>query len=540
MALNPASILAQLEEEEDLDGPEDFSSKPLRAFDDMLRCPICRCLMSIPVLLSSCQHNFCSECVRGHLRNTNAKNECPIRYCCQPFQERDIIPNQYLGKLILIYETEVRDNILRLEEDANNSSDVEGRKSSDEEDSEKEEDVEDDEAFEAPAQNFLQKPKFKKTQAAVVFPEARIPPLNLHMMKLPQLRAEVQKHGLSAKGDKLELERRYHRYKQLYEAELDSDQKRSIAQIVKQVEKEEQSLLNTKKKKSSGNIFRSSSKKVQAATQAKQKAGFLMLAASMQQSVQGSSNRPNDAQSKAEMCFKAWRKVYSKRLGRPYYYNTMTRMGQFEPPVQPEPAVEPTPDSMPELDPKQDGAEKPSLDRPESSSTLKGVEVPETLGGLSRDEQSLHTPSPLRKSSRKRKAITPLLSGREVRSSGQPSTTKGGNSSLRNTSAKPSSKTEAMNAKTGKHTIVEKPMSNRSVERKKKKPLAAGQKRLSRATMSSQSTPKASSKEEATCFICGKTGSTRWVTLHIDKCLQSSENTTTHSPAPDRSASPSF
>ena len=538
MSFNPASILAQLEEEEDLDGPEDFSSKSLRAFDDMLRCPICRCLMSIPVLLSSCQHNFCSECVRGHLRNTNAKNECPIRYCCQPFQERDIIPNQYLGKVITLYDTEVRNNILRLEEDGNNS--VEGRESSDEEDCGQEEDIDDNDVFEAPEQNFLKKHKFKKAQTAVVFPEARIPPLNLHMMKLPQLRAEVQKHGLSAKGDKLELERRYYRYKQLYEAELDSDQKRSIAEIVEQVEKEEQSLLNTKKKKSSGIIFRSSSKTLKANAQEKQKAGFVMLTASMQPSMGGLSYRLNDAQSKAKVYFKAWRKIYSKRLGRPYYYNTMTRMGQFEPPVQPELETEPAPESVPDADPGQDGVEKPSLDRSEPSSSLKSVEMRETFGGLSRDKQSLHTPSPLRKSSRKRKAITPVLSGQDVSSPRQPSTTKGDNTSVRNSSAKRSSKMEALKAKTGKHTIVEKSVSRRAVDEKKKKTLLAGQKRLSTATISSQSTAKVSSKEEATCFICGKVGSTRWVTLHIDKCLQSSENITTHSPSPDRSSSPSF
>ena len=99
-----------------MDGPEDFEAKPLRYFDDMLRCSICRCLMNIPVILSGCDHNFCSECVRGHLRSKHSKNECPLRYCSKPFQERDIIPNKFLQKLIRKYREETRDAILGLEE----------------------------------------------------------------------------------------------------------------------------------------------------------------------------------------------------------------------------------------------------------------------------------------------------------------------------------------------------------------------------------------------------------------------------------------
>ena len=56
---------------------------------------------------------------------------------------------------------------------------------------------------------------------------------------MPALRKELKKNGLSSTGDKALLIKRWERYQQLYNAELDSSSKRSISKIRRQVELEE-------------------------------------------------------------------------------------------------------------------------------------------------------------------------------------------------------------------------------------------------------------------------------------------------------------
>ena len=104
----PAEILAAFEEEAgEVDTPEDFESRRLRAFDDLLRCPICHSLMNVPVFLKNCNHSFCSTCVRGHYHK---KNQCPLRYCSKEFSLSDIVPNIALEKIIQNYRGEDENN----------------------------------------------------------------------------------------------------------------------------------------------------------------------------------------------------------------------------------------------------------------------------------------------------------------------------------------------------------------------------------------------------------------------------------------------
>ena len=42
----------------------------LQNFDLSFRCPICCEIFTNPVVLVSCMHNFCSLCIRNHLRTT--------------------------------------------------------------------------------------------------------------------------------------------------------------------------------------------------------------------------------------------------------------------------------------------------------------------------------------------------------------------------------------------------------------------------------------------------------------------------------------
>ena len=44
--------------------------RDLSAFDLSMRCSICKDLFQSPVSLMPCLHNFCSLCVRDHLKST--------------------------------------------------------------------------------------------------------------------------------------------------------------------------------------------------------------------------------------------------------------------------------------------------------------------------------------------------------------------------------------------------------------------------------------------------------------------------------------
>ena len=113
-----ADILAAFEEQEgEVDVPEDFESRLLQTFDDLLRCQICHALMNVPVFLKKCNHSFCSTCVRGHYHR---QNRCPLRYCSTEFSLADIVPNMALEKIIKCYrglndEAGARDVVLRLQ-----------------------------------------------------------------------------------------------------------------------------------------------------------------------------------------------------------------------------------------------------------------------------------------------------------------------------------------------------------------------------------------------------------------------------------------
>jgi len=79
-----STIKQQIQYEDPTKVPPDetsFTTKPhfstqnefhvnLQNFDLSYRCPICCEIFSNPVMLVSCVHNFCSLCIRNHLRTT--------------------------------------------------------------------------------------------------------------------------------------------------------------------------------------------------------------------------------------------------------------------------------------------------------------------------------------------------------------------------------------------------------------------------------------------------------------------------------------
>ena len=509
---NANDILARFEEEEDLDGPEDFEAKPLRYFDDMLRCSICRCLMNIPVILSGCDHNFCSECVRGHLRSKHSKNECPLRYCSKPFQERDIIPNKFLQKLIRKYREETRDAILGLEErcgggggggDDEGSSDGEGSEDAH------------SRSTAAATGNFLRQAAGKAAAGDDRVPEGRIAPLNMHMLKLPKLRLELQKHGLSTKGDRGELCWRYDRFKQLYEAELDSDAKRTVAKILRQVEKEEAS----RTKLGKGKKQKPPSKSAQLKLDAQRRAGFQRLAQNAgNASVGVADGTALTKRQKAELCFQSWRKVFSESVGRYYYFNTMTRIGQFEEPTMTTFDKEPvggegeTEQATVAAVEEKEEEEVFASDGGRTDAAVVVVEEEEE-----EEENERATPKdndfedfqPARPSNRRAKRKRSTATPKGLSTSGKPPSprvTRSAGASSQGTSGRRGKRSSAKKQKKAAAAFSTRSRSgsHRSAKKKKAEPAA----RKPRTEM-----------KYAQCPICNKEGSVEWVTAHIEKCL---------------------
>ena len=40
-----------------------------------LKCPLCRCFFTAPVLMTKCGHNYCEECLKAKLESLNADSE---------------------------------------------------------------------------------------------------------------------------------------------------------------------------------------------------------------------------------------------------------------------------------------------------------------------------------------------------------------------------------------------------------------------------------------------------------------------------------
>ncbi|EDQ90020.1 uncharacterized protein MONBRDRAFT_25024 [Monosiga brevicollis MX1] len=81
----------------------DLKDPALRSLDGSLRCPICQGYFNHPVLLKTCSHNFCSECIRRHLtqQTRNFKKQCPI--CSKDCGISDMIPNIGLSHVLEMY-----------------------------------------------------------------------------------------------------------------------------------------------------------------------------------------------------------------------------------------------------------------------------------------------------------------------------------------------------------------------------------------------------------------------------------------------------
>ena len=583
----PAEILAAFEEEAgEVDTPEDFESRRLRAFDDLLRCPICHSLMNVPVFLKNCNHSFCSTCVRGHYHK---KNQCPLRYCSKEFSLSDIVPNIALEKIIQNYRGEdenndtigARDVILKLQKKSkkykkmrnkktiiNKDKEASGSSSSDSSSSESssssssssdgnsDNDEKEDDDFEVKivpsntnnnnkSSSYFQNNnnpsstrRTKRSNSPV--PESRLPPKVLSTMKLPALRKELKKNGLSSTGDKSVMIKRWERYQQLYNAELDSSTKRSISKIRKQIENEEKSKIRQEQ------IMKKSTKAPKKML-AKTNAGFNQLVSDMRMKKKalsnmmdsnnnnngGSANNNNSNDNDhATQYNNAWRSIYSERLGRKFYYNTVAHIGQWD---EPELIV---------------AHQSPSSSSSSSSSSSINNNHVNERTNLVNNNNNVNLSPPLpsttlnnNKKKNKKNVVEKENSADEIiivddddddddfdntnkkSNSKRKSTTTSNNNKKRSRNAMETTTNNSSSGKaTNKNISSKKKNTSSSTKKRKKKQRSIvgvlNDNKNASSSNSSSSSSNSNKSQEAECFICHVKGTEQWITHHVIKCME--------------------
>ncbi|KAI8976757.1 hypothetical protein BDB01DRAFT_852970 [Pilobolus umbonatus] len=101
--------------QEYFDDPSDFDKEPFRNIDNDLRCPICKEIYNIPMILTTCSHSFCTQCIRRCLIDEQL---CPK--CRKPSYENNLIHNYALEDISKAWKQQ-RLHILSIENKAKQS-----------------------------------------------------------------------------------------------------------------------------------------------------------------------------------------------------------------------------------------------------------------------------------------------------------------------------------------------------------------------------------------------------------------------------------
>ncbi|CEO96814.1 unnamed protein product (mitochondrion) [Plasmodiophora brassicae] len=154
-----------------------------------LQCPICYSAMTTPVILP-CSHSYCSMCIRRWL---SAKKSCPV--CSEQADPSQIIPNRALEHAIAVLTCE--GNQTRLPQNQRCPS--------------------------------------------MAQPRERLPRLAVAMVKDSTIRERLRRYGLSDKGARAELVRRYEEYEMAYEANQDKAVPDPVSRVVQRFNREDHS-----------------------------------------------------------------------------------------------------------------------------------------------------------------------------------------------------------------------------------------------------------------------------------------------------------
>lgn len=286
-------------------------SQYMKKIDNLVRCGICRDIMDTVMMIPRCGHFFCSKCVTQHLfmAGENQK-QCPE--CRKHTSTSELLYNSRIDNLCKTFSA-CRSSILKLVK-SRGSDNAGSSDSSDDSDSSS------DQSKGSSQDGKNELPKQKKMVN-----------INYHMLKDKKLRSMVKSLNLPSSGKKEELVHLHKQYTMLHNIACSKSDRFDPATIVNEV-KEEYKRKKTaklfgmsKKKKKKGVIDDATAlRKLIAATHQRKQANGNM------KEYQGENERRCDQLHTSVS--KKWRTLYSERVGKVFYFNTETKIGQFAKP----------------------------------------------------------------------------------------------------------------------------------------------------------------------------------------------------------------
>ena len=218
--------------------------KGLQEFESCLHCQICGSFYQSPVSIQGCFHTFCSECIRGTIRNGKVSLRrmalCPI--CRAPIEGNEnnsLLPNRSIAELVNKFKS-VRGNLLsalsssqrRAGEDASLAEQDTGTSTSAAISSRGSRSL----ARSSPTASIVTEEKENSnpelSQLQPLQTRKKLPTTFYNGMKRKKLVEKCRELGLSEWGTDQQLKARHQEYVNLYNAECDSCYPRTVEQLV--------------------------------------------------------------------------------------------------------------------------------------------------------------------------------------------------------------------------------------------------------------------------------------------------------------------
>lgn len=221
----------------------------LCTFEQTFRCPICGELLHVPVSIHPCQHSFCSECIRAHVKSglASLKREAKCPVCRQdiPRDLKTLQPNRTVDTMVRQYKG-LRDQLKEaLRKSCQGNEDFIPDEQTGTIESEEAVPLDNkkrrrttrsgsaaigDVTFVPPTKTPMEVPVLRKTRPNTHY-------MGMNKNKLADL---CRKDGLNDVGDAATLKARHQAFTSLYNAECDSFTPRPASEIAQEINKREQ------------------------------------------------------------------------------------------------------------------------------------------------------------------------------------------------------------------------------------------------------------------------------------------------------------
>ena len=267
----------------------------LKKIDETLRCPVCKELCKT-TLRGKCGHHFCSPCIRRFIRDYS--KTCP--QCRKVMNQTDLSSDPVLDTLIENFAA-CRSKLLELAT-ANPS------------------------LFARVPNNVRE----STPSGPGATKHSRMPTVPYHLTPEKKLREMVKKLGLPIQGRKQDLVALHSEYTLQHNIACDANEPIDPAEILRKTL--ERHRRTHPQGNSAASFFKAATKR------RKQTARVSTTGASLAQKLikqvesrQHHSRGSNDAGPEPDRYVRAspWRSVFSDRVGKPFYYNVDTKVGQF-------------------------------------------------------------------------------------------------------------------------------------------------------------------------------------------------------------------